>query len=144
MTERTEQTTPAGAVEYLNPDGLSKNPAYTQVVVATGSVKTVYVGAQDALDASGVIVGKGDIRAQTEQTMKNLEIALQAAGAGLEHVVKLGIYIVSGQSLQQAFEAGMRVWGNRPNPPANTGMFVPALAHPDFLISIEATAVVPQ
>lgn len=144
MTERAEHASPTGAVEFLNPDGLSKNPAFTQVVVANRPARTNYIGAQDAVDASGAIVGKGNIRAQTEQTMMNLKVALQAAEAGPEHVIKWIIYVVQGQPIQAAFEAGMRVWWNRPNPPANTVMFVPAFAHPDFLVTIEAVAVMPQ
>ncbi|MGH2587271.1 MAG: RidA family protein [Dehalococcoidia bacterium] len=136
--------TQPGQVEHINPDNLRKNPAFTNTIVVTGSVKTVYVGAQDPVDASGAIVGAGDIGVQTEQVLKNLEIALAAGGAGLEHVITWNIYIVQGQPIQPGFEAFLRVWGNRPNPPANTGLFVPALAHPDFLVSMDAIAVVPQ
>ena len=64
-----------GNVQHLNPVGLRKNPAYTQVVVASGNATTIYVGGQNAVDASGNVVGKGDIRAQTERALKNLEIA---------------------------------------------------------------------
>ena len=60
-------------VQYLNPDTLHKNPAFTNVIVVTGSVKTVYVGGQNALDASGTIVGKGDFKAQTEQVLKTFK-----------------------------------------------------------------------
>ncbi len=135
---------PQGRVEYVNPEGLHKNPAYTNVVVATGPVRTVYVGGQDAVDATGAIVGKGDLRAQTEQILRNIEAALEAVGAGLEHIVKWNVYVVQGQSLREGFEVFQRVWGNRPNPPAITGMFVAGLAHPDFLAEIDAIAVVPE
>lgn len=133
-----------GAVQHLNPDTLAKNPAFTNVVVVTGPVKTIYIGGQDAFDASGTIVGKGDITAQTEQVMRNIQAALEAAGAGLEHVIKWNVYVVQGQPLQRGFEVFQRVWGRRPNPPAITGMFVAELAHPDFLVEIDAVAVVPQ
>lgn len=134
----------AGSVQYLNPDALAKNPAFTNVVVVTGAVKTVYIGGQDAIDASGAIVGKGDIGAQTEQVLRNIQAALAAAGAGLEHVIKWNVYIVQGQSLQAGFAAFQRAWGRRPNPPAITGMFVAGLANPDYLVEIDAVAVVPQ
>jgi hypothetical protein len=58
--------TPQGMVQFTNPDTLNKNPAFTNVVVVTGTVKTIYIGGQDAVDASGTIVGKGDI-SQTER-----------------------------------------------------------------------------
>lgn len=132
------------AVQHLSPEGLNKNPAFTNVIVVTGPAKTVYVGGQDAIDAAGNIVGKGDIRAQTEQILKNLQTALAAAGASLEHVIKWNIYLVQGQPLQPGFEVFQRVWGHRPNPPAITMAYVAGLAHPDFLCEIDAVAVVPE
>jgi enamine deaminase RidA (YjgF/YER057c/UK114 family) len=60
-----------GSVKQLNPEGLHKNPAYySQAVVTTGSGRTVYVGGQNAVDASGKVVGRGDIGAQAQQIFK--------------------------------------------------------------------------
>src|SRR5262245_27203749 len=70
MVKQTKSTRIRGEVKYINPNELPKNPAFTNVVTVTGSVKTVYVGGQDAVDASGAIVGKGDLKAQTEQILK--------------------------------------------------------------------------
>ncbi len=67
MTELPENTFAESPVRYINPDGLPKSDAFTNVIVVTGSVRTVYVGGQDAVDESGAIVGKGDIRAQAQQ-----------------------------------------------------------------------------
>jgi enamine deaminase RidA (YjgF/YER057c/UK114 family) len=131
-------------VEHLNPPTLHHNPAFTQVITVSGPVRTVYVGGQDAVDASGAIVGKGDIRAQTEQVLKNIRAALEAGGAQPEHVIKWTIYLVQGQSLQRGFEAFQQVWGYMPKPPVISMMFVAGLANPDFLIEMEATAVVPM
>lgn len=130
-------------VTYLNPEGLHKNPAFTQAVVVTGPVTTIYVGGQNALDAEGKIVGKGDIKAQTEKALRNLETALRAAGAELENVVKWNVLIRADQSVHAGFEAFQKVWANRPNPPAITGIIVPAFGHPDFLVEIDAVAVLP-
>lgn len=133
-----------GKVQYLNPDTLNKNPAFTNVVVASGPVRTVYVGGQDAVDASGAIIGKGDLKAQTQQILQNIQAALAAADAQWEHVVKCNIYVLQGQTLQDGFEAFQSVWGTRPNPPAISVMFVAGLAHPDFLAEMDAIAVVPE
>ena len=133
-----------GRVQHLNPEGLNKNPAFSQVIVVSGPAKTIYVGGQDAVDGSGAIVGKGDLEAQSEQVLANVQIALAAAGAGLEHVVKWGVYIVVGQDLRAGFAAFQRAWGGRPNPPTVTMSFVAGLAHPDFLVEIDAVAVVPE
>jgi enamine deaminase RidA (YjgF/YER057c/UK114 family) len=131
-----------GQVEHLNPEGLHKNPAYSQAVVTSGSVKTVYVGGQNAVDASGEVVGAGDIKLQAEQIFENLQTALAAGGARLDDVVKWNIYVVQGQPPQPAFEVFQRVWGERPNPPLITLLFVAGLAHPDYLMEIDAVAVV--
>jgi enamine deaminase RidA (YjgF/YER057c/UK114 family) len=133
-----------GQVQHINPDDLSKNPAFTQIVAVTGPGKTIYVGGQDAVDASGTIVGKGELKAQVEQVFKNLQTALQASGAGLEHIVKWNIYIVQGQPLRPAFEVSQQIWGGRPNPPTISVMFVAGLANPDFLVEVDAIAVVPE
>jgi enamine deaminase RidA (YjgF/YER057c/UK114 family) len=133
-----------GKVEYLNPDTLNKNPAFTNVVVVSGPTRTVYVGGQDSIDASGTIIGKGDFKAQAEQTLKNVQDALAAGGAQLDHVVKWNLYIVQGQPLQEGFEVFQSFWGDRPNRPAISMAFVAGLAHPDFLIEIDAIAVVPE
>jgi enamine deaminase RidA (YjgF/YER057c/UK114 family) len=119
------------------------NPAFTNVVTVTGHVKTIYIGGQDAVDASGKIVGKGDLKRQVFQVFKNIQEALKAAGAGLEHVIKWNVYLVEGQSLEQGFEVFQEVWGSRPNPPAITGMFVSGLANPDFLVEMDVVAVLP-
>ena len=144
MARSSKSTTKKGNVQYLNPDGLPKNPAFTNVVTVTGPVKTVYIGGQDAVDASGTIVGKGDLKAQTEQILKNIQAALAAAGAQPEHVVKWTIYVVQGQSVQDGFAAFQSVWGNPPNPPVITVAFVAGLGHPDFLAEIDAIAIVPE
>ncbi len=131
-------------VQYINPDGLSKNPAFSQVVTTQGKGKTIYIGGQNAVNAQREIVGSGDIAEQTEQVMKNLQTALSAGGATFENLIKLSIYIVQGQDLYRGFQASQKYLGNLENPPAITGLFVAALAHPDYLVEIEAIAFVPK
>ncbi|XUX00075.1 MAG: RidA family protein [Dehalogenimonas sp.] len=130
------------AIQYLNPDGLNKNPAFTNVVSVAGYTKTIYIGGQDSIDASGNIVGKGDIKRQTKQVLANLETAVKAAGGIPENIVKWNIYLVQGQSLPLGFEAFQEFWGRRPNPPAVTTAIVSGLANPDFLIEMDAIAVI--
>jgi enamine deaminase RidA (YjgF/YER057c/UK114 family) len=142
--ERIMSMSISGQVQYINPESLNKNPAFTNVVVITGNVKTIYIGGQDAVDSNGKIIGKGDIKIQTGQVLKNIQAALSAGGAGLEHIIKWNLLIVQGQSLQEGFEAFRQFWGNRPNPPLITAAFVSGLANPDFLIEMDAIAVVPE
>ena len=142
MMERAS-TAEDGRVEFLNPEGLPRNPAFSNVAVVSGNVRTIYVGGQDAVDAEGNIVGIGDIAAQTEQVLRNLRTALAAAGAEPEHVVKWNVFVVEGQDFAAGYAAFQSVWGDRPNPPVITAALVKGLAHPDFLVEMDAIAVVP-
>jgi len=131
-------------VHYINPDGLFKNPAFSQIVTTQGSGKTIYIGGQNSVNTQREIVGKGDISVQTEQVMKNIQISLSACGATFDNLVKLTIHIVQGQDLYRGFQASKKYLGGLKNPPAITGFFVSALAHPDFLIEIDAIAFIPE
>jgi len=143
MTSHETGTNP-GRVDFLNPDGLVRHPAFTNVAVVSGRVRTIYIGGQDAITADGEVVGKGDLAAQTAQIYTNIETALAAAGAGLEHVVKWNVLVVEGQDIGPAFGIAQQVWGDRPNPPLITVAVVKGLAHPDFLAEMDAIAVVPE
>jgi enamine deaminase RidA (YjgF/YER057c/UK114 family) len=142
MTQNPEESPIHGEVTYLNPETLHTNPAFTQVIIVTGPARTIYIGGQDAVDAQGNIVGKGDLAAQTHQVLLNVRSALTAASARLEHIIRWNVYLVQGQSLQAGFTAFQQFWGDQPNPPTITGMYVSGLAHPDFLVEIDAIAVV--
>ena len=133
-----------GSIEYLNPDKLNKNPAFTNVIVVQGNTKTVYIAGQNSVNENREIIGRGDIKAQTEQVLINLLIALKAGGAKLEDVIKLNVYIVHGQHLQSAYLVFQNYWGNRQNPPTLTLLYVSGLANTDFLIEMDAIAVVPE
>ncbi|MFS0700708.1 RidA family protein [Cellulomonas sp. 179-A 4D5 NHS] len=133
------------AVTLQNPDGLPKPDFYHQVSVATGS-RLVFVAGQLASDADGALVGVGDLAAQVEQCYLNVGTALAAAGATFADVVKLTVYVADARpgQMPQFFEGVSRAaqkLGVTPQAPL-TGIFVAALADPDALVEIEATAVV--
>lgn len=129
-------------IHYLNPDRLFKSPAFSQVVTTQGEGKNIYIGGQNAVNANGELIGKGDLTAQTEQVMRNIQTALAACGATFDHVVKLTIYLVQGQDARQGFQASQPFMSTASHPPAITALFVSALGHPDFLLEVEATAFV--
>jgi len=131
-------------VQYINPDGLFKNPAFSQIVTTQGGGKTIYIGGQNSVNTQREIVGRGDISEQTEQVMKNVQTALSACGATFDNLVKLTIHIVQGQDLYRGFQASQKYLGGLKNPPAITGFFVFGLAHPDFLVEIDAIAFIPE
>lgn len=131
-------------IQHINPEGLFKSPAFSQVVTTEGKGKTIYIGGQNAVNARNEIVGKGDISEQTEQVMRNIETALTTCGATFVHLVKLTIHIVQGEDLLRGFQASQKYLGELKNPPAITGFFVSSLTHPDFLVEIDAIAFLPE
>lgn len=132
------------SVQYINPNGLFKSPAFSQVVTTQGCGKTIYLGGQDAVNVHGEIVGKDDITVQTEQVMKNLQTALLSCGATFDDLVKLKIYVVQGHDLFSGFQASQKYLKDLANPPAISVLIVAGLANPDFLIEIDATAFIPE
>lgn len=131
------------SIEHLNPEGLHQNPAYSQAVAVSGTVKTVYVGGQNAIDSGGGLVGKGDLKAQTVRALRNVEAAVAAAGGRLDNVVKWNVYIVKGQPIPPGFEAFVEVWPAGAKSPVVTVAIVEGLGNPDYLVEIEAVAVIP-
>ena len=132
------------AHEYLNPPELfpSLQYGFSQVVSATGG-RTIYLSGQVGWDAQQQIVDPGDLRAQTWQALRNVQTALEAAGAGLSDVVSLRIYIVQEQlAHSKAISDGLKAFFVAEKAPASTWIGVAALANEDFLVEIEAVAQV--
>lgn len=129
---------------FINPEGLVRPGAYTPAISVTGG-RTIYVSGQVSQDAQGNVVGNGDLLAQTEQVYRNLGRALEAAGATFADVVKLNVYVVGYQPQHRALLQSVREkYVSKENPPASTLVGVQALARADFLVEIEAVAVVSQ
>lgn len=128
------------SLELINPDGLPAPAAYTQVIVATGQ-RMVFVAGQVAVDAEGNLVGAGDVGTQARQVFANVERALAAAGARTENVVKITTYVVHHRPEYRPLisEARTAVFGD--HKPASTLVGVEALALPEYLIEVEAIAV---
>ena len=133
-------------VDVLNPDGLPKPDVYRQVAIATGS-RMVFLAGQVARDADGAPVGAGDLAAQVEQAFRNVATALEAAGGTFDDVAKLTVYVVDwspekmavlGEGIGRASVA-LGIEAVRPV----TLIGVAALAEPDLLVEVEATAVLP-
>ncbi len=130
--------------EHLNPEGLIKSPAFSQIVITQGNGKTVYIGGQNAVNQDREIIGKNDLALQTDQVMKNLETALKACGGTFENLIKLGIYIVQGQDAGKGFSVSQQYLSRISNQPIITVLFVAGLINPDFLIEIEAVAFIEE
>jgi enamine deaminase RidA (YjgF/YER057c/UK114 family) len=130
--------------EFLNPPTLSPTFGWSHVVTATGG-KTVYVSGQVSVNERGEVVGKGNLRAQTEQTFGNLRQALAAVGARFQDVVKMNLFVVG---LKPEHVPIIREIRSRfvaaDKPPASTLVGVSALVGADWLIEIEVIAVIPE
>jgi enamine deaminase RidA (YjgF/YER057c/UK114 family) len=125
---------------FRNPPGLSTPTGYSHVAILQAG-RQLHVSGQVALDATGAIVGRGDLRAQAEQVYRNIAIALEAAGASLREVRKAVIYVVDLNAEKAAVLREVRkgLWGEGPFP-ASTMVGVTALVHPDWLLEIEVIA----
>jgi len=126
-------------VKHLNPSTLHKPTGYSHIVEVTGG-RTLYVSGQVALDQSGTLVGANDLRAQTRQVFENLRAALVASGAGLEHVVKITVFMIDASQIQVFREVRETVF--KGPLPASTLVQVVRLARPEFMIEVEAIATV--
>ena len=127
-------------VKRTNPPTLSTPTGYTHVVEVTGPAKTVYLAGQIAVDKEGKVVGAGDMAAQAEQVFKNLQSALEAAGAKFSDVVKMNTYITDMAKAPAVREVRARYFGQ--TAPASTLVQVVALARPELMLEIEVIAVV--
>ena len=83
-----------GTLEHPRPEGLLHNPAFSQVVAASGR-RTIYTAGQVSIDEGGKLVGASDLAAQTAQAMRNVGLALSAAGASYADIVKITTYVVN-------------------------------------------------
>jgi enamine deaminase RidA (YjgF/YER057c/UK114 family) len=133
-------------VELINPEGLPQPEGYAQIGVATGT-RTVYISGQVARDAAGNPVGTGDLAAQVEQALTNINVAVAAVGGTFADVAKLNIYVVdwTPDKIEAIFAGAAQAatkLGIDPIKPA-TLVGVAALAEPDLLVEIEAVAVLP-
>lgn len=129
-------------IEFINPPELGPTFGWTHVVASTGG-KTIYISGQTAIDGQGQIVGKGDLKAQAEQAWENVRIALAAAGATMQDLVKTTLFVVNFKPEQLPVLREVRGrYVSADKPPASTLIGVTALAVPEWLIEIEAVAVV--
>lgn len=129
--------------ECINPNTLFPSLPYgfSQVVAATGK-KMVFISGQTAWDERKEIVGGDSVLEQARQAFRNLGKAMESAGGTLKDIVALRIYVVDYQAeCGTAVGTALREVFASENPPASTWIGVSALADPEFLIEIEATAV---
>ena len=129
-------------IEHPRSEELLHNPSFSQVVVASGT-RTIYTAGQVSIDGRGTLVGADDLASQTAQAMRNVGLALAAAGATYADIVKITTYVVNYRPEHRTIIGKARApFFAGKTPPASTLVGVAALALPEWLIEIEAVAVV--
>jgi enamine deaminase RidA (YjgF/YER057c/UK114 family) len=130
-------------IEYLKPPGLFNVPSFSQVVTASEG-KLVFVSGQVAWDSQGKPV-PGDLAEQTRLTYENLKLALAAAGATFDDVVKFTVYVKDLDTEKWKTVSKVRSqYLSKERPAVSTMIGVTGLVYPELLIEIEAFAVVPD
>lgn len=126
--------------EVIQPDTIhdTQKFAYSQAV-RMGDL--IFTAGHVALDASGNLVGAGNIRAQTEQVFSNLDAVLKASGSGLHKVGKVTVFVTKLEYRPVIHEIRARIFGEIGHFPASTLAVVSSLASPDWLVEIEAVAL---
>jgi enamine deaminase RidA (YjgF/YER057c/UK114 family) len=129
--------------EIFSPATLLPPAGYSHVAKVSGGT-LVYIAGQVSSDASGKLVGEGDFETQVEQVFKNLNLAVEAAGATMADIVKMNTYLVA--EVSQDDVAKLRAIRERhlntATPPASTLVVVSRLARPGWLVEIEAVAAI--
>ena len=130
------------ALNRMNPDGMytPNKGIYSQVVTSTGAT-TVHVAGTVPFDEDANVVGVGDMKAQTCQILDNLRISLEAAGALPADVVRINVYTLNTDDyVANGAPEVIAFFGD--TKPSSTTVQVSRLVHPDWLVEIEATAVI--
>jgi enamine deaminase RidA (YjgF/YER057c/UK114 family) len=124
----------------LRPEGLVRSPAFSHVAVVPPGATTIYVGGQNAVTADDTLVGGDDIAAQTGRVMRNLHVALAAAGATVHDVVMMTIVLVDGADLAAAYPVAAAAMAGAA--PPVVVMRVAGLVVPGALVEVSAIAAV--
>lgn len=128
-------------LQCINPNDISTPQTYSHVVVASGS-RMIFIAGQVAEDSQGNLVGPGDMTAQSRQAFANIGRALAAAGAKPKQVTKLTIFVANyrREHLAMIEEGRIALFGD--HKPADTLVGVAALSHPDYMLEVDAIAVI--
>lgn len=147
-SEALAQGAPAGGaaehLRFLNPPTSFKNPGFTHAVEATGPGRLVYIAGQQGRGLDNKIVGApGDFLAQAEQAFLNIKGALNAAGGGFEHVVKLTHYFMDLRAHFRMIREIRLKYFDPARMPASTMIQVGALTDDAALYEVDVVAVLP-
>jgi enamine deaminase RidA (YjgF/YER057c/UK114 family) len=126
-------------IEPYAAKGVYDPPIYSQAVKATGAETILYIAGQVAYDEAGNAAHRGDFKAQARAALQALKAQVEAGGGTLKNVVKVNTYLTDIRHRADYGPIREEFFGKKM--PAHTLVAVAALAQPEFLIEIEAIAV---
>lgn len=132
-------------VRVQNPSTLHKPNGYSHVAEVPAGSKMVFIAGQVAINPLGKSVGEGDFESQVKQVFENLKLAVEAAGGKFTDIVKLNYFVDGGRVTREQLP-GLRAirdkYVNTAQPPVSTLVFVKELARAEWLVEVEAVAVI--
>src|SRR5665213_1203558 len=131
------------AKQEISTDSLRKPIGnFSQATVVEAKGRLVFISGMTARKPDGTIAGVGDITVQTQQVCENIKAAVETAGGTLDHVCRVDVYVRNMEHFQ-AIHAVRRQYF-KPPLPASTMVEVTKLVFPEYLIEINAIAVIPD
>jgi len=127
-------------IQFLQPDGLVRSPAFSHAAVVPAGATTIYVGGQNGVDEQGQVVDPEDVAAQAVRAIDNVEVALRAAGAELSDVVTWTVLIAADADITAAYGAIAPRLARAGAPPLVTAARVAGLAVQGALLEVSAIA----
>jgi reactive intermediate/imine deaminase len=115
---------------------------YAQALLLSKPGKLLFIAGQTAVDERGEVVGKGDVEAQTKRVLDNMKAILAAAGGSFGDLVKITTYVTDAQHLSGMYSARQQYFVD--GRPTSTTVVVQGLAREEFLVEMEAIAVLPD
>lgn len=128
------------SIEKLCASGVYDPPGYSQCVKVTGARALLFLAGQVAYDQGGGVAHRGDFAGQARQVFGAIRAHVEAAGGTLADVVKINTYVTDARYRPEFRAVRQEFFGDKG--PASTMVEVSALAHPDYLIEVEAIAVI--
>jgi enamine deaminase RidA (YjgF/YER057c/UK114 family) len=127
-------------IQKFSAPGVFDPPTYSQGVKVTGAQTVLFLAGQVAYDKDGGVLHRGDFRGQAREAFRAIKALVEAGGGRMDSIVKINTYVTDIRYRADLVPVREEYFGKKG--PASTLVQVSALAHPDWLIEVEAIAVV--
>ena len=127
-------------IQRYGADGVYNPLTYSQAVRVTGAQSILFLAGQVAYDREGGVTCRGDFKGQAREALRAIKALVEAGGGTMDSIVKVNVYVTDIRYRADWAPVREEFFGKKL--PASTLIATPALAHPDWLIEVEAIAVV--